>query len=77
MRTLKHVAAFVLVFLGLTFIISALGLITSRVWIYFFSFMAVGILLLILGNKMNKPFLEERKAKKLERSSGVSNERKE
>ena len=72
----KQVAAFILIFLGWMFVVSGVGWLMNKGWLFFFIFTPIGAALLYFGKKLNEPFAWARKVKKLERKRKISDERK-
>ena len=76
MNQMKHIAAFILVFLGWMFIVSGVGWIMMKGWLFVAVFTPIGAVLLYFGNKLNEPFAWAVKVKKIERKRKIAEERK-
>ncbi len=76
MNKFKQVAAFILIFLGWLFIVSAVGWIMMKGWLFAAIFAPIGAILLYFGKKLNEPFAWASKVKKLERKRKIADERK-
>lgn len=76
MSKFKQVAAFILIFLGWMFIVSAVGWIMMKGWLFVAIFAPIGAVLLFFGNKLNEPFAWAAKVKKIERKRRIADERK-
>lgn len=76
MSKFKQVAAFILIFLGWMFIVSAVGWIMMKGWLFVAIFAPIGAILLYFGKKLNEPFAWASKVKKLERKRKMADERK-
>jgi len=77
MNKFKQVAAFILIFLGWAFIVSAAGWLSVKEgWLFVAIFSPIGAVLLYFGKKLNEPFAKSSKIKKLERKQEIINERK-
>jgi len=76
MNQMKHIAAFILVFLGWMFIVSGVGWIMMKGWLFVAVFTPIGAVLLYFGNKLNEPFAWAAKVKKIERKRKIAEERK-
>lgn len=76
MNKFKQVAAFILIFFGWMFIVSAVGWIMMKGWLFVAIFAPIGAVLLYFGNKLNEPFAWASKVKKLERKRKTEDERK-
>lgn len=69
-------AAFILIFLGWMFIVSAVGWIMMKGWLFVAIFAPIGAVLLYFGKKLNEPFAWARKVKRIERKRRIADERK-
>ena len=76
MNKFKQVAAFILVFLGWVFIVSTVGSIMMKGWLFAAIFASIGAILLYFGKKLNEPFAGASKVKKLEIMRKMVDERK-
>ena len=69
-------AAFILIFLGWLFIVSAVGWLMMKGWLFVAIFAPIGAVLLFFGKKLNEPFAWARKVKRIERKRRIADERK-
>ena len=76
MSKFKQVAAFILIFLGWLFIVSAVGWLMMKGWLFAAIFTPIGEALLYFGKKLNEPFAWASKGKKIERKRRIADERK-
>ena len=76
MNKMKQIAAFILIFLGWMFIVSAVGWIMMKGWLFAAIFALIGAILLYFGKKLNEPFAWASKVKKLEKKRKIADERK-
>ena len=76
MNKMKQIAAFLLIFFGWLFVVSAVGWIMMKGWLFVAMFAPIGAVLLHFGNKLNEPFAWASKVKKLERKREIADERK-
>lgn len=76
MSKFKQAAAFILIFLGWLFIVSAVGWLMMKGWLFAAIFTPIGAALLYFGKKLNEPFAWASKVKKLERKRKIAEERK-
>ena len=76
MSKFKQGAAFILIFLGWLFIVSAVGWIMMKGWLFAAIFAPIGAGLLYFGKKLNEPFAWASKVKKIERQRRIADERK-
>ena len=76
MNKFKQVAAFILIFLGWLFIVSAVGWLMMKGWLFVAIFAPIGAVLLYFGKKLNEPFAWARKVKRIERKRRIADERK-
>ena len=76
MNKFKQVAAFILIFFGWMFIVSAVGWIMMKGWLFAAIFAPIGAILLYFGEKLYEPFAWASKVKKLERKRKMADERK-
>lgn len=76
MNKFKQIAAFILIFLGWLFIVSGVGWIMMKGWLYVAIFTPIGAVLLYFGKKLNEPFAWAAKVKKIERKRRIADERK-
>jgi len=76
MNKFKQVAAFILIFLGWMFIVSAVGWIMMKGWLFAAIFALIGAILLYFGKKLNEPFAWASKVKKIEKKRKMADERK-
>ena len=72
----KQIAAFILIFLGWMFVVSGVGWLMNKGWIFFLIFTPIGAALLFFGKKLNEPFAWAAKVKKIERKRRIADERK-
>lgn len=76
MSKFKQIAAFILIFLGWMFVVSGVGWLMNKGWIFFLIFTPIGAALLFFGKKLNEPFARAAKVKKIERKRRIADERK-
>lgn len=76
MNKFKQIAAFVLIFLGWMFVVSGVGWIMMKGWLFVAIFTPIGTVLLYFGKKLNEPFAWAAKVKKIERKRRIADERK-
>ncbi len=76
MNKFKQVAAFIQIFLGWMFIVSAVGWLMMKGWLFVAIFAPIGAVLLYFGKKLNEPFAWARKVKRIERKRRIADERK-
>lgn len=76
MSKFKQVAAFILIFLGWMFVVSGVGWLMMRGWLFAAIFTPIGAALLYFGKKLNEPFAWAAKVKKIERKRIIAEERK-
>lgn len=76
MNKFKQIAAFILIFLGWMFVVSGVGWLMNKGWIFFLIFTPIGAALLFFGKKLNEPFAWAAKVKKIERKRRIADERK-
>ena len=76
MNKFKQVAAFIQIFLGWMFIVSAVGWLMMKGWLFVAIFAPIGAVLLFFGKKLNEPFAWARKVKRIERKRRIDDERK-
>lgn len=76
MNKFKQIAALILIFLGWMFVVSGVGWIMMKGWLFVAIFTPIGAVMLYFGKKLNEPFAWAAKVKKIERKRKIADERK-